>query len=134
MSGPDANSHAMYLGQPLAWTENEGWFEEWSMESDYGWDDRTPEDMANVIAKVVICSFPVALVLSSQACSGLTPNFAPDFPRSSIASHLNSTPSSGSLSELRTTTTVSAFHPMTRTGTSLVHSFQLFDYRHVVRW
>ncbi len=42
----------MTTGQPLAWTENEGWFEEWNSASDQGWDDRTPEDMANVIAKV----------------------------------------------------------------------------------
>ena len=49
-----APSHAQsYPGQPLGWTENEGWFEQWSSESDQLWDDRTPEDMANVIAKWV---------------------------------------------------------------------------------
>ena len=44
-----ADNHAKkYPGQPLAWTENEGWFQEWSV-SYNGWADRTPEDMANVI-------------------------------------------------------------------------------------
>ena len=37
--------------QPLAWTENEGWFQEWDRESYASGDDRTPQDMANVIAK-----------------------------------------------------------------------------------
>ncbi len=45
-------AHAWMTGQPLTWTENEGWFEEWNQASDQVWDDRTPEDMANVIAKV----------------------------------------------------------------------------------
>jgi len=45
-----ADNHAKKYpaGQPLAWTENEGWFQEWSV-SYNGWADRTPEDMANVI-------------------------------------------------------------------------------------
>ena len=37
--------------QPLAWTENEGWLQMWALEPHTTWDDRTPEDMANVIAK-----------------------------------------------------------------------------------
>jgi len=45
-----ADNHAKKYpsGQPLAWTEDEGWFQEWSV-SYNGWADRTPEDMANVI-------------------------------------------------------------------------------------
>ena len=47
-----APSHAaLYPGQPLMWTENEGWFEQWNSPSDQpSFDDRTPADMANSIA------------------------------------------------------------------------------------
>lgn len=48
-----ASSHAQkFPGQPLAWTEDEGWFQEWDKapnSSDY--DNRTPQDMAYVILK-----------------------------------------------------------------------------------
>jgi len=37
-----------YPGQPMGWTENEGWFQAWSVSTD-GWADRTPQDMAYVI-------------------------------------------------------------------------------------
>ena len=37
-----------FPSQPLAWTENEGWFQQWSL-SYSSWADRTPEDMAYVI-------------------------------------------------------------------------------------
>ena len=40
-----------YPGQPLAWTENEGWFQEWDREPLTGRDNRTPQDMAYVIMK-----------------------------------------------------------------------------------
>ena len=44
-----AQNHARkFPGQPLAWTENEGWFQQWSL-SYSSWADRTPEDMAYVI-------------------------------------------------------------------------------------
>ena len=35
-------------GQPLVWTENQGWFQDWGM-SDNGWSYRTPEDMAYAV-------------------------------------------------------------------------------------
>lgn len=47
-----AESHAAaYPGQPLAWTENEGWFQEWDKQPLFGRDDRTPQDMAYVVMK-----------------------------------------------------------------------------------
>lgn len=47
-----AESHAKnYPGQPLVWTENEGWYQEWSRPSDYSWNNRSPQDMAFVILK-----------------------------------------------------------------------------------
>ena len=46
-----ANHEKQYSDQPLAWTENEGWFQQWTSQSDFGWDNRTPQDMANVVAK-----------------------------------------------------------------------------------
>ena len=46
-----------YPGQPLGWTENEGWFQYWdpSSSQEYdanitGWANRSPEDMAYVLA------------------------------------------------------------------------------------
>ena len=39
-----------FPGKPLAWMENEGWFQKWSMSQKAWFDsDRTPEDMAYVI-------------------------------------------------------------------------------------
>ena len=39
-----------FPGEPLAWMENEGWFQKWSMSQKAWFDsDRTPEDMAYVI-------------------------------------------------------------------------------------
>ena len=35
-------------GQPLVWTENPGWFQDWGM-SNNGWSYRTPEDMAYAV-------------------------------------------------------------------------------------
>ena len=47
-----AEDHAgKYPGQPLMWTENEGWYQEWSRPSDYPWNNRSPQDMAFVILK-----------------------------------------------------------------------------------
>ena len=47
-----AEWHEQTLPQhPLGWTENEGWLQEWGTEPHTTWDDRTPQDMANVIAK-----------------------------------------------------------------------------------
>ena len=47
-----AEGHARnYPGQPLMWTENEGWYQEWSRPSDYSWNNRSPQDMAFVILK-----------------------------------------------------------------------------------
>ena len=44
-----AHNHVgKFPSQPLAWTENEGWFQQWSL-SYNSWADRTPEDMASVI-------------------------------------------------------------------------------------
>jgi len=47
-------SHATkFPGQPLAWTENEGWFEYWGKEYDENateWDNRSPADMAQSVA------------------------------------------------------------------------------------
>ena len=37
-----------FPGQPLAWMENEGWYQKWSV-VDNTWSDRTPQDMAYVI-------------------------------------------------------------------------------------
>ena len=43
---------AKYPGQPLAWTENEGWFEAWNEKPLIpGFDNRSPEDMAYVVMK-----------------------------------------------------------------------------------
>ena len=50
-----APTHAqLYPEQPLGWTENEGWFQSWNIEplTNADGDNRTPQDMANVIAKV----------------------------------------------------------------------------------
>jgi beta-galactosidase len=47
-----AESHgAEFPGQPLAWTEDEGWFQEWDRQPLAGRDDRTPQDMAHVVMK-----------------------------------------------------------------------------------
>ena len=47
-----AEDHAKnFPGQPLAWTENEGWFQEWDKVPLDGWDDRTPEDISLAIMK-----------------------------------------------------------------------------------
>ncbi|CAI8047848.1 Beta-galactosidase 6, partial [Geodia barretti] len=47
-----ADAHSkLYPGQPLAWTENEGWFQEWDREPLSGRDNRTPQDMAYVVMK-----------------------------------------------------------------------------------
>ena len=47
-----AENHAKkYPGQPLVWTENEGWYQEWSRPADYSWNNRSPQDMAFVILK-----------------------------------------------------------------------------------
>ena len=45
-----------YADQPLAWTENEGWYQTWEGGQDYnanqtGHSNRSPEDMGNVVAK-----------------------------------------------------------------------------------
>ena len=40
-----------FPGQPLAWTENEGWFQEWDKEPLLPYDDRTPEDISLAIMK-----------------------------------------------------------------------------------
>ena len=40
-----------FPGQPLVWTENEGWFQAWDKEPLVGRDNRTPEDMAYVVMK-----------------------------------------------------------------------------------
>ena len=56
-NGNDCASYAedhgtKYPGQPLAWTEDEGWFEEWDREPDSpNFDNRTPESMAFVVMK-----------------------------------------------------------------------------------
>ena len=42
------NHMRKFPSQPLAWTENEGWFQQWSL-SYSSWADRTLEDMAYVI-------------------------------------------------------------------------------------
>ena len=47
-----ADEHSKnFPGQPLAWTENEGWFQEWDRQPLTGRDDRTPQDMAYVVMK-----------------------------------------------------------------------------------
>lgn len=47
-----AEKHAAsFPGQPLAWTENEGWFQEWDKVPLNGWDDRTPEDISQTIMR-----------------------------------------------------------------------------------
>ena len=47
-----AEEHAKnYPGQPLAWTENEGWFQEWDKQPLIGRDNRTAQDMAYVVMK-----------------------------------------------------------------------------------
>eukprot|EP01084_Bolivina_argentea_P266164 451351_1 len=49
-----AQSHSnKFPGQPLAWTENEGWFEYWGKKYNPNtteWDDRSPSDMAQSVA------------------------------------------------------------------------------------
>ena len=47
-----AEAHSKsYPGQPLVWTEDEGWFQEWDREPLTGRDNRTPQDMAYVVMK-----------------------------------------------------------------------------------
>ena len=47
-----AESHLHdFPGQPLVWTEDEGWFQEWDKQPLTGWDNRTPQDMAHVVMK-----------------------------------------------------------------------------------
>lgn len=47
-----AEDHAKdFAGQPLVWTEDEGWFQEWDKEPLVGRDGRTPQDMAYVVMK-----------------------------------------------------------------------------------
>lgn len=48
-----AYAHVLaFPGQPLAWTENEGWFQEWDRQPMLpSYDDRTPEDVSFVIAR-----------------------------------------------------------------------------------
>ena len=44
-----ANTHSQnYPGQPMGWTEDKGWFQDWST-LNQGWANRTPEDMAFAI-------------------------------------------------------------------------------------
>ena len=47
-----------YPGQPLGWTENEGWFQYWGNDggnsyvaNETGWANRSPQDMAFVVSK-----------------------------------------------------------------------------------
>ena len=45
-----ASSHSTkYPGQPLAWTEDEGWFQQWSQPPFTARTDRTPEDISYVV-------------------------------------------------------------------------------------
>ncbi len=47
-----AENHAhKFPGQPLAWTENEGWFQEWGKVPGSERDLRTPEDVAYTVAR-----------------------------------------------------------------------------------
>lgn len=47
-----AEDHAKdFAGQPLVWTEDEGWFQEWDKEPLVGIDNRSPQDMAYVVMK-----------------------------------------------------------------------------------
>ena len=48
-----AETHSsLYPKQPLAWTEDEGWFEEWGKKPNVSsFDNRTPESMAFVVMK-----------------------------------------------------------------------------------
>ena len=47
-----AESHSHdFPGQPLVWTEDEGWFQEWDKQPLTGRDNRTPQDMAHVVMK-----------------------------------------------------------------------------------
>ena len=55
-NGNDCTTYAekhgkMYPGQPLAWTENEGWYQEWDKQRLTSHDNRTAEDMSNVVMK-----------------------------------------------------------------------------------
>jgi hypothetical protein len=55
-NGDDGSKYAEhhtrdYPGEPLVWTEDEGWFQEWDKEPLVGRDNRTPEDMAYVVMK-----------------------------------------------------------------------------------
>ena len=55
-NGNDGSSYAdkhpeRYPGQPLVWTENEGWFQEWDKQPFTGRDNRSPQDMASVLMK-----------------------------------------------------------------------------------
>ena len=45
-----ARSHSVkYPGQPLAWTENEGWFQQWSQPALSSHTDRPPEDISYAV-------------------------------------------------------------------------------------
>lgn len=47
-----ADTHAaIYPGQPLAWTENEGWFQSWNEQPFQGMADRLPEEISYSIMK-----------------------------------------------------------------------------------
>ena len=47
-----AENHAKsFPGQPLAWTENEGWYQEWDKVPLTPWDDRSPEDISQAIMR-----------------------------------------------------------------------------------
>ena len=47
-----AETHSQdFPGQPLVWTEDEGWFQEWDKQPLTGRDNRTPQDMATVVMK-----------------------------------------------------------------------------------
>jgi len=59
-NGSDCTTYAekhgkMYPGQPLVWTENEGWYQEWDKQPLTSHDNRTAEDMANVVMKWIAC-------------------------------------------------------------------------------
>ena len=56
LNGDDGSKYAEqhskdFPGQPLAWTENEGWFQEWDKQPLVGRDNRTPQVMAFVVMK-----------------------------------------------------------------------------------
>ena len=49
---PYAEAHAtLFPGQPLAWTEDEGWYQEWDVVPLQSRDNRTPEDISFAIIK-----------------------------------------------------------------------------------